>query len=128
MAVLTRAGNVGTQHLGSIWSGEEQLFWTQAKPGDKIMVGFESPEAGRKQVLARFTKAADYAKVQIYINGQKAGDPIDLYNHGVTPTNEMDLGAFELKKGQNTLAIEITGANNKAEKKYLVGLDYILLK
>ncbi|GMU21461.1 MAG: hypothetical protein AMXMBFR13_15540 [Phycisphaerae bacterium] len=128
MAVLTRAGNVGTQHLGSIWSGEEQLFWTQAKPGDRIMVGFESPEAGRKQVLARFTKAADYAKVQIYINGQKAGDPIDLYNHGVTPTNEMDLGAFELKKGQNTLAIEITGANNKAEKKYLVGLDYILLK
>jgi hypothetical protein len=64
----------------------------------------------------------------MYVNGQKAGGPIDLYNKGVTVTGEIDLGAIELKKGQNTLTAEIVGANDKAIKAYMFGLDYIILK
>ena len=41
---------------------------------------------------------------------------------------ELDLGGFELKKGQNTLTAEIVGANEAAIKNYMFGLDYLLVK
>ena len=44
------------------------------------------------------------------------------------PSSEMDLGAFELKAGANELSITVVGANEKAVKGYMFGLDYLLLK
>jgi hypothetical protein len=99
------------QHLGEAWSGERQLWWTEGKPGEKLELGFEAAAAGHRQVQARFGRAADYAIVQLYVNGQKAGQPIDLYNNRVAAGPEIDLGEFDLKHGSNTLTIEITGAN-----------------
>jgi len=111
------------------WSDEKHLWWTQGKPGDKLTVAFESPESGSKAVEVNLTKARDYAIVQISVNGRKAGGPIDLYDPNVVPTGPVDLGTFELKKGKdNRLTIEIVGANEKALKSYMAGLDYILVK
>jgi len=42
---------------------------------------------------------------------------------GLTP--EIELGTFDLTAGENQLAITITGANEKAVKSYMVGLDYV---
>jgi hypothetical protein len=128
LKVVEKAGTVGIQGLGERWSGEQHLWWTEGKPGDKITLAFRADEAGRKHVIVRMTKAADYAIVQLYINGRKTGAPIDLYNNGVVPTEETDLGAFDLKKGQNTLTVEIVGANDRAAKAYMFGLDYLRLK
>ena len=66
--------------------------------------------------------------LQIRVKGTKAGNVIDLYSKELAPADEIDLGAFDLKKGQNELTIEIVGANEKAAKKYVVVLDYIRLK
>lgn len=112
------------------FSGDRHLWWMgNPKPGDKLTVAFDSSEAGRKNIEVNLTKANDYAIVQLYINGQKAGDPIDLYNNGVVPTGPVDLGRFELVKGkENKLTVEIVGANEKAFKSYMFGLDYILVK
>jgi hypothetical protein len=80
-------------------------------------------------VIVRLTKAVDYGIVQLYVNGQKAGDPIDLFQaDGVGRTDELDLGTFDLKEGRNLLTAEIVGANSKAKKDYMFGLDYLLLK
>ncbi len=128
MEVIEKAGSVGPQELGDRYSGETQVYWTQGKPGDKLVLGFVSPEAGSKHVIVRMTKAVDYAQVQLSINGQKAGKVFDLYNGGVVLTDEIDLGAFDLKKGANTLTVEIVGANDKAKKEYMWGLDYLMVK
>ncbi|MGD8500503.1 MAG: hypothetical protein PVJ86_07630, partial [Phycisphaerales bacterium] len=40
----------------------------------------------------------------------------------------IDLGAHKLKKGQHVLKVEIVGANEKALKKYMFGIDYLLLE
>jgi hypothetical protein len=128
MKVLKSTGQLEKQHLTEAWSGERQLWWKGAKPGDQLELGFEVKEAGRKRVMAHFGKAVDYAIAQLYVNGQKAGTPIDFYNDRVVAAPEIDLGEFALQMGQNTLTIEITGANPKARKSYMVGLDYILLK
>lgn len=132
MAVLTRTGRTQAQNLASFgegWSGEEHLWWTENKPGNQLVLGFEVKNGGRKRVLARMTKAPDYGIVQISVNGRKAGGPIDLYNQTVVGTGEMDLGEFDLKAGQNTLTLEMIGTNEKSTgQRYMAGLDYILVK
>ncbi|MGI6461336.1 MAG: hypothetical protein ACOX5J_14830 [Candidatus Hydrogenedentales bacterium] len=67
--------------------------------------------------------------MQLSINGVKAGEPLDFFNDGVIVSEEVHLGAFNLKQGQNTLAVEITGANEQSDpKRHMFGLDYLLLR
>ena len=66
--------------------------------------------------------------VQLYVNGNKAGELIDLYNNGVVPSGPIAIGTHTLKKGENILTIEIKGANDKAVKSYMFGLDEIIVE
>jgi hypothetical protein len=132
MKVLDKSGgNRERQELTGYdgqWSDSTHLWWTGAKPGDKLTLAFDSPEAGKKHVTVGLTKAPDYAIVQLYVNGEKAGGPIDLYATGVIPSGAIDLGERELAKGANKLTVEIVGANEKAVKSYMAGVDYLLVK
>ena len=111
------------------WSSGVQLWWRDGKPGDTLSIAFPAAEAGSYEVLGRFTKAADYGIMQLYINGKKAGDPIDFFNKGVVATPEMSLGVHALKAGENELKVEIVGANDKSSPKaHMFGLDYVMLK
>jgi hypothetical protein len=75
------------------------------------------------------TKAADYAIVQWYLDGQKIYEPIDLYNAAdVIATKKISLGKFKLTKGKHLLEVEVVGANPAAIKRYMVGIDYIKVK
>ena len=124
---LTVPGNCRIENLGPDFSGEQHLWWERGKVGDKLVLGFEAG-GSRQHVIARLTKNNDYAKVQLYINDQKAGDVIDLYANSVTPMDEIDLGEFDLRQGQNRLTVEIVGINEKAQKNYEFAVDYIKLK
>jgi VCBS repeat-containing protein len=44
------------------------------------------------------------------------------------PTGVLDLGVHELDAGKHKLTIEITGANDKAVKAYMAGLDFVRLE
>lgn len=114
------------------WSGlsnEKHLWWHAGmKPGDTLLLSFPAPAPGKYHVIARFLRAKDYGIHQISINGVKAGEPIDFYNPEVRPSNEIDLGVYELKKEDNQFSVTVIGANEKAIKAYMFGLDYILLK
>jgi hypothetical protein len=128
LKVLKKTGVADRQGLSEQFSDEAQLWWRNAKPGDKLTVAFKSPAEGSRHVIVRLTKAPDYGKVQLSVNGKKAGEAIDLYAKGVEPAAELDLGAMELKKGENTLTAEIVGANDAAIKGYMFGLDYLVVK
>lgn len=114
------------------WAGlsnEQHLWWHKdMKPGDTLVLSFPVEKTGKYHVVARFLRAKDYGIHQIAINGIKAGEPIDFYNPEVKPTDEIDLGVFELKQGENEFSATVVGANDKAIKSYMFGLDYILLK
>lgn len=110
-------------------SGGRHLWWHAGmKPGDVLAVEFSSPKAGKYEVIGRFLRARDYGIHQIAINGTKAGDPIDFYNPDVKPSDQINLGEFELKQTGNEFSVTVVGANEKAIKSYMFGLDYILLK
>ncbi len=83
--------------------------------------------AGKYRVGMQLTKAPDYGIVQLYLDGQKLGDPIDLYHKSVAPSGLLSMGEHELTAGEHKLTVEIVGANDKAIKNYMFGLDYVKL-
>jgi len=128
MKVIEKTAVVDPQPIGEC-SNESHMWWHDGcKVGDRLVLGFQVPQAGKYRVLARFVKAGDYGIVQMSVNGANAGDPVDLYNDGVVVSSEVNLGTFELTQGENRLGAEITGANEKAVKAYLFGLDYVRLE
>ena len=112
---------------GGTWTNNDQLWWTGAKPGATLEIELPVKAAGRYDVQLICTKAGDYAIVQCRLDGKKAGEPIDLYNPGVIRSKPISLGVHDLAAGKHILAVEITGANDKAAKSYMFGLDAITL-
>jgi hypothetical protein len=127
MKVIKKAGSTEPQAWEGL-SDEKQLWWRGAQLKDELVLGFDVPKAGKYEVVGHFMKAPDYGIAQLSVNGEKAGEPIDFYNDGVAPSPEISLGTFELKQGENQFSATITGANDKAQKQYMFGLDYLLLK
>jgi hypothetical protein len=127
MKIVKKTGTVELQNWKDGSDGVH-MWWRDGKPDDELVLGFDVPKAGKYEVVGRFLKAVDYGIVPLSVNGEKAGQPIDLYNEGVVLSPVISLGTFELKEGENQLSAVIIGANEKAEKKYMFGLDYLILK
>jgi hypothetical protein len=132
MKVLARsAGNPTGQKMESFtrdrWSGADQLYWTGAEPGARLEVELPVAEAGKYDLEVMLTRAPDYAIVQVLLDGEKLGGPIDLYNPEVVTTGVLTFGPKDLTAGSHELAVEILGANPKAEKAYMFGLDWVRL-
>jgi hypothetical protein len=110
------------------WSNEAHLWWIDAKPGDKLDLALPVTQSAKYKLSLQLTKARDYGIVQLYLDGQKLGDPIDLYHESVIPTGQMAMGSHDLTKGEHKLTAEILGANPKAVKSYMFALDYVKLE
>jgi len=121
-------GQVTGLSAGESWSGGAHLWWTDAKPGDTLDLAVPCRKEGKYRLKVRLTKSYDYGIVQLYWDGMKLGNPIDLFSAAAMPTEELDLGVHKLKKGEHTLRLEIVGANEKAVKAYMAGLDYVVLQ
>ena len=132
LKVLSKtAGQLRRQAMtgyGSTWSGEEQLWWTGAKPGDRLVLEVPAPKAGAYKLTVNLTKAIDYGIVQLSLDGKKLGEPVDLFNNGVVPTGPIALGTHTLEAGPHRLTVEIVGTNPKAKPAYMFGLDYVKLE
>ncbi len=129
--VGTPPGNVQTQGMQNYegkWTDDNHLWWTGAKPGDKLEVIAPVEAAGTYEVSVVLTKAPDYGIVQLSLDGKPAGAKIDLYHTSVVPTEPIPLGTFTLKEGDHQLTVEIVGANPEAIKNYMFGLDQVILK
>jgi hypothetical protein len=109
------------------WSGGAHLWWTDAKPGDRLELAVPVTRAGRYRLTTQLTKAIDYGIVQLSLDDRKLGGPWDLFHNGVVATGPLELGTQELAAGEHKLTVEIVGANAAAVKAYMFGLDYLKL-
>lgn len=127
---LPIVAQTGLLEAQTIWgcSNDQHLWWRDAQPSDRLVLTFSAAQPGAYNVYGRFVEARDYGIVQIYVNDQKAGEPLDFYNERVVVAEELRLGTFDLKAGSNRLRVEIVGANEAAVKSYVFGLDYIRLE
>ncbi len=110
------------------WSGDSQLWWTGAQPGDQLVLEFPVREEGTYELFVVLTKAQDYGIVQLSIDGHPVGEPIDLYNHpDVVTTGVLSVKTDHFSAGPHKLGVKITGAHPQAIRSYMFGLDYLYL-
>jgi len=125
------AGSAAPQPMGGFdadrWSGDAQLWWTGAQPGDTLEVEFAS-KAGLFDLDIVLTCARDYGIVQLSLDGKPLGKPIDLYDPQVITTGVLSFPKLEWKEGKHKLGVQIVGANDKAAKAYMAGIDYLRLR
>lgn len=113
------------------WGGSAQLWWVEARPGDRLALPLEAPEAGAYELTGFFTRARDYGIVRLYVNGQPAGELIDGFAQGVEPTGPLSFGRVQLQEGVNELEIELVGKDIRSggfSDGYLVGIDGFSLR
>jgi len=133
LKVLAKTGNAGPQNMGEwkdfSWSGGQQLWWTGAKPGDRLTLALPVAIPGTYSIEAVLTRAPDYGVVKFLLDGTPLSDKqTDLFGSRVSATNQLVLGERELSAGEHRLTVEITGANPEAVNAYMFGLDYVWLK
>lgn len=133
MKVLAKSGTVRPQDMRQYkdftWSGGAQLWWTDAKPGDKLTLALPVTIAGTYSIQAVLTRAPDYGVVKFSLDGQPLSEKqTDLFGSRVSLTNQLSLGERDLTPGEHRLTIEITGANPEAVKAWMFGLDYLWLQ
>ena len=128
MKFKAESGVVEIQHGGYNWSNDRQVWWMDGKVGTVLTITFDTPEAGRYQVLARFTRAPDYGRHKITVNDSGDAFELDFYARRVRLTKELDIGTFDLKKAGNRMRVKCTGKNKKAINRRMFGLDYLKLE
>lgn len=123
--VSKTGGETELQEFGDLSNGK-QLWWRDAKVGDKLVLELPVLEAGTYDLSGNFCFAKDYGIHQITVNGVKVAQPIDFYSDGLK-WDKKSLGTFQLPQGTITIEIEVAGQNEKALPNHMFGLDYFLL-
>lgn len=108
------------------WSGDNQLFWTDTKPGDTLTLTLPA-HPGTFDLFGYFTKAIDYGQVSFTLNGQPVGTMFDGFHDGVVPSGPIALGRVTLPAGASQFVVTITG-KNAAATNTLFGLDALELR
>ena len=126
------AGNAGSQRMEAFaadrWSGNDHLWWTGAKPGDRLDLEFEVGKDGQYDLELVLTRARDYGVVQLALDDKPLGEPIDLFNSPeVVTTGLLRFPVGNLTAGRHVLHIEIVGTHPQAIPSYMFGLDFIRL-
>lgn len=120
------SGSVSQQAMDSFksgqWSNGKQLFWTGARPGDKLQ--FTLPELeGKYDLELIFTCARDYGVVELKLDDEVLGPPIDLYDPNVITTGVITFSDLDLAAGEHTLQVRILGKNPQAAAAFMFGID-----
>jgi hypothetical protein len=110
------------------WSGDRQLWWTGAGPGAKLELALPVEKTGTYVLEIVMTRARDYGIVQLSLDDQPLGEPIDLFNTpDVITTGVFSFPPKELQAGEHRLGVTIVGRHPQAVPAHMFGLDYVRL-
>lgn len=124
MTIVERDGDARPQEIDGC-SNDKQILWRSRGTGDRLVLSFAAPAAGRYRVLGRFVKAKDYGVVRIAINDQPVSQAIDFYERRVILSEEALLGVFTLMPSDNRFTVTAVGGDEAVEGRRLFGLDYL---
>jgi len=133
LKVLAKTGgNAKAQGMGGFggeWSRGSQLWWTGAKPGQKLTLALPVQEKGKYALKAALTLARDYGIIDVVLDDKPVATAWDGYNGPkVIHSDELDWGTHELSAGEHQLTITISGKHADAVPGYMVGVDYVRLE
>ncbi|GBL29365.1 hypothetical protein EMGBS10_05150 [Opitutia bacterium] len=117
-----------TKFKASRWSGNDHLWWADAKTGDNLTIALPIKEQGTYQLTFVCTKAHDYGRFELRLDGKVITGPqgLDLYNaKEVVTSGELDGGRHELAAGEHKLEVRILSPNPVATPRNMFGLDFL---
>ncbi|MGJ8639001.1 MAG: glycoside hydrolase family 172 protein [Opitutaceae bacterium] len=129
--VISKPANVGlkAQSLSAykgVWNEKDHILVMESEIGDVIEIKIPAPSPALQQLTVHATKSRDFAIVQFQVNGEPAGDPVDLYADKPMPSGAIELGTFVPVEGFYVLRAKVVGKNPRS-KLTRFGLDCIAL-
>jgi hypothetical protein len=115
------------QDLGASYSGGHQFWVIPCHQKSWIDIAIEVPRAGPYELVVKYTKSWDYARIQAYLDGKPLGPEADTYAPSVIPGEPLTLGKLDLTAGRHVLRFEAVGHNSES-KGYLMGIDHVIVK
>ena len=112
--------------FGPGWSNDRQFFWQPTGVGETVEVELPDQKAGTYELKVHLTKGPDYGIFQVNVNDKDVGQPVDLHNATVAPSDVIDLGPVTLQDGKPVFKLTLTGKNPAATGSFF-GLDYLQL-
>lgn len=103
--------------------GKQQFSGGGVKLGSEMTLRFLLKEDFNGMLSGVFCKAKDYAIIQLYLDGEALGEPIDCYDTTVINTGLLNLGEVELGAGAHELTIKVVG---KSGTGYVYGIDCLV--
>ncbi|TKG93647.1 DUF2961 domain-containing protein [Puteibacter caeruleilacunae] len=120
-------GDVITQaFLSYDWSARNHLFWKGLNKNDRLTTEFYSEKERKGKLEMVFTQSPDYVIVDVYLNGKKVFEDLDLYNEKLSLKKYFYEDGVILK-GNNTLMFKVKGTNDKSVDADKLGFDYLMI-
>lgn len=107
---------------GSKWHNGDQLWVRGLKPQQKLDLTFETTESLSGDAVLRVTRANDYGRASISLDGKKLSS-YDGYSSTVA-TALIPLGKMQLPAGKHVITINMQGKNAAARNTHWGG-DYL---
>ncbi len=112
-------------------SGDHMLSFNAGEKG-KMSVAVPVAQAGVYTVGVYYTRAHDFGKVQLSVNGQPIGDAVDTFlktddlTRMIWPPKRFDLPGVRLKQGENVFEFAVPSKNPESEE-YRMAIDCLVL-
>jgi hypothetical protein len=113
--------------FGPRWSNDAHLWFRPTQPGAFFTLELPVKTSGSYRLAVYLTKAIDYGRVQISLDGRDVGSVFDGFNNGVVPSGKIDLGTVELTAGTHQLKFTVVGKHERSLS-YMVGVDAVVVE
>jgi hypothetical protein len=125
--VKSPTGPAGPQDMkgfGNLWSNNAQWFWQCQGGGKELSFTWTANEEATGLLLG-LTKARDYGIFEIYLDGNKTGPSVNLYDPKVRRMEHEVVAS--IKPGLHTITFNCVGKDQRSTR-FFFGLDNIDLK
>jgi tetratricopeptide (TPR) repeat protein len=107
------------------WSNGKQLFCHASQKGF-VELQVDVPETSRYTLEVRLTRAPDFGRIEVALDGRKKGAVFDGYDERVGPAAPIRLGTVELRKGSHRLRFTAVDKNPRSSD-FFMGIDWVKL-
>ncbi|MBA7686910.1 hypothetical protein ES703_95370 [subsurface metagenome] len=121
-----------TKHVMPNLSGDHMLVFDSGGEGE-FSLAVPVKWSGKYAVKMYYVRAPDYGKVQLFVNGNPVGEPVDTFlrtddlTRPIWPPREFVFSGVSLKEGMNVFQFVINSKNPDSEG-YKVGIDCLVLE
>ncbi|MBK7404013.1 MAG: DUF2961 domain-containing protein [Phycisphaerales bacterium] len=126
LAVAETEGGAVSLQGGAAWTGDGQLFFDGQGVGSSVEFAFTIPEGQPRNLVLPLTHSYDFGIYQIYLDGEKYGNPVDCYGKDIKVVQQR-FGELATPAGEHKIRLECVGINPNSQG-YKVGIDCVRLR